>query len=142
MKKTLSSALVALMLAMSTTVSNVNSQTINVNAIEDIKVATNLTYTEGKTLAKDYLRPRMSRKQFLCLIDLWNHESHWNFRAGSTYYGPYGIPQANPGRKMAYKGDDWRTNPITQVRWGMYYIRGRYDTPCRAWNYFQRYGWY
>jgi uncharacterized protein YabE (DUF348 family) len=32
--------------------------------------------------------------------------------------GPYGMLQANPGTKMASAGSDWRTNPITQLRWG------------------------
>lgn len=29
----------------------------------------------------------------------------------------YGICQATPANKMASEGDDWRTNPATQMRW-------------------------
>ena len=36
--------------------------------------------------------------------------------------GAYGIPQSLPGRKMASHGKDWRTNPETQIRWGLSYI--------------------
>lgn len=29
----------------------------------------------------------------------------------------YGVCQSNPGQKMATAGDDWATNPITQLKW-------------------------
>jgi hypothetical protein len=38
--------------------------------------------------------------------------------------------------------DDWRTNPVTQIRWGLRYIEGRYDTPCGAWSKFKRSRYY
>lgn len=44
----------------------------------------------------------------------------------------YGIPQANPGTKMASHGADWRTNPITQLRWMADYARARYGSNCGA----------
>lgn len=71
--------------------------------------------------------------QFPCLDKLWKKESGWNYRALNRGSGAYGIPQALPGRKMASAGADWKTNPATQIRWGLGYIKGRYDTPCRAW---------
>jgi len=27
---------------------------------------------------------------------------------------------------------DWRTNPVTQIKWGLAYIKARYSTPCKA----------
>ena len=56
--------------------------------------------------------------------------------------GSYGIPQAYPGSKMAAAGADWRTNPMTQVRWGLRYVNGRYGSPCGAWAVWQKQGWY
>jgi hypothetical protein len=56
--------------------------------------------------------------------------------------GAYGIPQALPGDKMAVYGDDWQTNPTTQIKWGLNYIAGRYSTPCGAWSFWQSNGWY
>jgi len=44
----------------------------------------------------------------------------------------YGIPQANPGTKMASHGADWRTNPITQLRWMADYAKARYGSNCGA----------
>jgi hypothetical protein len=80
--------------------------------------------------------------QFPCLEKLWDHESGWNAKAENKGSGAYGIPQALPGRKMASAGDDWRTNPATQIKWGLGYVKGRYDTPCGAWSHFQSNGSY
>lgn len=75
--------------------------------------------------------------QFNCLDELWGQkESGWNHFAGGLNRA-YGIPQALPAWKMSTSGDDWETNPRTQVQWGMNYIWARYDTPCNAlriWN--------
>jgi len=43
---------------------------------------------------------------------------------------------------MATVADDWRTNPATQIIWGLNYIAGRYGTPCGAWSHSESYGWY
>lgn len=80
--------------------------------------------------------------QWSCLNTLWDHESGWNHKAENTSSGAYGIPQALPGSKMASEGDDWATNPATQVKWGLGYIKGRYDTPCGAWGFWQANNWY
>jgi hypothetical protein len=80
--------------------------------------------------------------QFPCLNKLWDHESGWNYKATNRSSGAYGIPQAYPGRKMSSAGADWKTNPATQIKWGLGYIKGRYDTPCGAWSHFQNNGSY
>lgn len=80
--------------------------------------------------------------QMSCLDNLWTKESGWNHRAQNPSSGAYGIPQALPGDKMASFGDDWRTNPVTQIRWGLSYISNRYGTPCAAWQHSQATGWY
>ncbi len=80
--------------------------------------------------------------QFSCLVSLWNRESGWNYRASNPSSGAYGIPQALPGGKMSSAGADWRTNPVTQIRWGLGYIAKVYGTPCGAWGHSQATGWY
>ena len=80
--------------------------------------------------------------QFSCLVSLWNKESGWNYQAYNSGSGAYGIPQALPGSKMASAGGDWQTSAVTQVRWGLGYISGRYGTPCGAWGHSQSTGWY
>ncbi|MCU0266151.1 MAG: lytic transglycosylase domain-containing protein [Actinomycetia bacterium] len=80
-------------------------------------------------------------QQWVCLDNLFTRESGWRTSA-SNGSGAYGIPQALPGSKMSAFGSDWRTNPTTQIRWGLSYISGRYGTPCAAWNHFQSRRWY
>jgi hypothetical protein len=80
--------------------------------------------------------------QFPCLDKLWKRESGWNHRASNNSSGAYGIPQALPGSKMASEGSDWRTSPATQIKWGLGYIKGRYNSPCGAWSHSQNTGWY
>lgn len=80
--------------------------------------------------------------QFACLVALWKKESGWRVNAYNKSSGAYGIPQALPGRKMASAGSDWETNAATQISWGLGYIKGRYGSPCGAWDHSQRKGWY
>ncbi|MFJ6195196.1 lytic transglycosylase domain-containing protein [Micromonospora sp. NPDC092111] len=80
--------------------------------------------------------------QMPCLDKLWTKESGWNAKASNSSSGAYGIPQAVPGSKMGSVADDWRTNPATQIKWGLGYIEGRYDNPCGAWAKSQSSGWY
>ncbi|MBE1611857.1 transglycosylase SLT domain-containing protein [Actinopolymorpha pittospori] len=83
-----------------------------------------------------------SDTQFDCLVTIWNHESSWDYRATNPSSGAYGIPQALPGSKMASAGSDWRTNPTTQIKWGLSYIESRYSTPCGAWSFWQSHNYY
>jgi hypothetical protein len=83
-----------------------------------------------------------SGDQWSCLDALWARESGWNPNAHNPSSGAHGIPQALPGSKMASAGADWATNPSTQIRWGLGYIKGRYGTPCGAWNHSETKGWY
>jgi hypothetical protein len=87
------------------------------------------------------LRRGWSEAQFTCLDRLWTRESDWRVSAANPS-GAYGIPQALPGSKMALMGSDWRTNPITQIRWGLYYIADAYGTPCAALAHSYAYNYY
>ena len=80
--------------------------------------------------------------QYSCLNKLWTKESHWNYKARNKVSGAHGIAQALPATKMEIVGTDWRTNPVTQITWGLKYISERYDTPCKAWSKFKRSRWY
>jgi hypothetical protein len=79
--------------------------------------------------------------QMPCLKNLWMKESGWKETAGRPG-GAYGIPQSLPGSKMAVYGADWQTNPATQIKWGLNYIKTKYKTPCGAWSNFQSRGYY
>jgi hypothetical protein len=78
---------------------------------------------------------------FGCLVDIWNRESGWRYDAENAS-GAYGIPQALPGSKMASAGADWQTDPATQIRWGLGYIKAIYGNPCSAWAFEEANGYY
>ncbi len=80
--------------------------------------------------------------QFVCLNSLWTKESHWNYKAHNYRSGAHGIAQALPAEKMSVIATDWRTNPVTQIRWGIRYITMRYDTPCKAWSKWRAHRFY
>ena len=88
------------------------------------------------------LRQGWSESQWGCLDALWGRESGWNAYAANGSSGAYGIPQALPAWKMASAGSDWRTNPITQIRWGISYIASKYGSPCNALSHSNAYGYY
>ena len=83
-----------------------------------------------------------SSYQFPYLNRLWDRESSWNVHADNPYSGAYGIPQAVPGSKMESAGPDWQSSAGTQIRWGLNYIRARYNSPRRAWFHEEADGWY
>lgn len=71
-----------------------------------------------------------------------NHESGWRVNATNPGSGAYGIPQSLPGNKMASAGKDWRTNPITQLKWMYSYVKGRYGNASNAKHFWQTHNWY
>ena len=98
------------------------------------------TIVGAKNVAKGIMADEYgwTEDQYRCLNNLWTKESHWNYKAHNYRSGAHGIPQALPASKMDLIADDWRTNPVTQIRWGLRYIEDRYDTPCGAWSKFKR----
>ena len=80
--------------------------------------------------------------QWDCLNNLWQKESGWSTRSSNSSGSAWGIPQALPGSKMKSAGSDWRTNPATQITWGIGYIEHRYRFACNAWAHWQSHNWY
>lgn len=80
--------------------------------------------------------------QWTCYDKLIVSESNWDPYATNPSSGAYGIPQSLPASKMASEGADWRTNPATQITWGLKYVRQSYGTPCSAWSFKQGHNWY
>ena len=80
--------------------------------------------------------------QFSCFSEIVKRESGWDYTATNASSGAYGLVQALPGSKMATAGADWRTNPATQIKWGLNYMNSRYGSPCGAWSFWQSHHWY
>lgn len=98
----------------------------------------------AKRFAKELMATEYGwdEEQYTCLNRLWTKESHWNYQARNPRSGAHGIAQALPATKMEKVGTDWRTNPITQIQWGLLYISERYDQPCEAWNTWRKSRYY
>ena len=88
------------------------------------------------------LRRGWGESEWNCLNALWTRESGWNTYATNSSSGAYGIPQALPASKMATVGSDYRTNPVTQITWGLGYIATTYGTPCAALGHSNSTGYY
>ncbi|MER6032676.1 MULTISPECIES: transglycosylase SLT domain-containing protein [unclassified Streptomyces] len=80
--------------------------------------------------------------QYNAFSKIVEHESGWNPSATNGSSGAYGLVQALPGSKMASAGSDWKTNPATQIKWGLDYMNSRYGSPVEAWSFWQANGWY
>ncbi|MER5790348.1 transglycosylase SLT domain-containing protein [Streptomyces sp. NPDC001980] len=80
--------------------------------------------------------------QFNAFSKIVSHESGWNPSATNSSSGAYGLVQALPGSKMASAGSDWKSNPATQIKWGLDYMNSRYGSPTAAWSFWQANGWY
>jgi len=107
--------------------------------VELARKATGAKYVARTIMESDY---SWGADQYGCLNRLWTKESHWNYKAHNYRSGAHGIAQALPASKMEVVGSDWRTNPVTQIRWGLRYIDIRYETPCKAWAKFKRSNYY
>lgn len=80
--------------------------------------------------------------EFGCLDQLWISESDWETDADNPTSSAYGIPQALTGGTHDDLPGDYMTNPVSQIRWGLGYIRDSYGTPCSAWSFKQANNWY
>ncbi|MET9434450.1 transglycosylase SLT domain-containing protein [Streptomyces sp. NPDC006551] len=80
--------------------------------------------------------------QYQAFSKIVSHESGWNHTATNSSSGAYGLVQALPASKMSSAGSDWKTNPATQIKWGLNYMNERYGSPNAAWAFWQANGWY
>ena len=83
-----------------------------------------------------------SSDQFGCLDSLYMSESDWDPTADNPTSTAYGIPQALTGGTHDNLPADYMTNPVSQIKWGLDYIRASYGTPCAAWEFKQANNWY
>ncbi len=100
--------------------------------------------SDPREIARQILKNKYGygSSQFNCFNNIIMRESMWRVNATNPSSGAYGIPQALPGSKMATIATDWRTNPATQIIWGIEYMKDRYGSPCAAWNFKSTHGWY
>ena len=103
---------------------------------------TNREHWQGMTHQEWALAAGIPADKFWAVAEIVDHESDWNPLADNPTSSAYGIPQALPGVKMASAGADWRTNPITQLRWMNIYVHERYGGWDQAVAFRRIHGWY
>ncbi|MCB0898260.1 MAG: transglycosylase SLT domain-containing protein [Actinobacteria bacterium] len=101
-----------------------------------------IAYSQWYAKQASAIRYGWGPRQFRALKQLWYRESSWNHKAVNPSSGAWGIPQSLPARKMRTHGKDYRTNPETQIDWGLDYIKERYGSPVKAWAFWKRHHWY
>ena len=95
------------------------------------------TAEDSKAYAKDVVNA-WSDKQFACLEKLWTKESNWRPEA----YNDVKVMGKNAGGIPQILGMSPSTPPTQQIERGFKYIMYRYTTPCHAWRFHQKNGWY
>ncbi|MET9951612.1 transglycosylase SLT domain-containing protein [Streptomyces sp. NPDC012769] len=100
------------------------------------------TGTASAATPQEIARKIVPPSQYASFSKIVEHESGWNHTATNSSSGAYGLVQALPASKMASAGSDWKTNPATQIKWGLDYMNDRYGSPNAAWNFWQTHGWY
>ncbi|MFC3576608.1 transglycosylase SLT domain-containing protein [Streptomyces yaanensis] len=103
------------------------------------QAATPTEASSAKSIARQMIP---DAAQFNAFDKIVSHESGWNHTATNASSGAYGLVQALPGSKMASAGSDWKTNPATQIKWGLDYMNSRYGSPAAAWDFWSTHHWY
>ena len=92
-------------------------------------------------LCEEYHLTQEQKNMWSFIID---HESSWNPTNQNASSGAYGLGQALPAGKMAPYGDDYMTNPKTQLKWMYSYMTegNRYGSIEAAYNFWLAHNWY
>ena len=93
---------------------------------------------DAKTNPKAYARFLLlgrgwGAKEYGCLVNLWERESSWRYKAKNKSSTAFGIAQMLT--ETSY-------DPAVQIRNGLRYISARYASPCGAYGFWQGRGWY
>jgi len=99
--------------------------------------AINMQPVQAATLADHYKLYAHSRiidwNQYHCFVKIIHKESRWDPNAKNGSH--YGLGQM---RSQWYRNLD----PYRQIDQTIKYISNRYQTPCKAWAFHERKGWY
>lgn len=107
------------------------------NRTEDVPPVREWKIEDSKAYARDTIQA-WSDNQFLCLEKLWHRESNWRPEA----YNKIKVMGKNAGGIPQILGLSVDTPAPMQIDRGFKYIMHRYGTPCMAWKFHQRKGWY
>jgi hypothetical protein len=92
---------------------------------------------DSKAYAQDVILA-WANNQYECLDKLWTQESNWRAEA----FNKVKVMGKNAGGIPQILGLDPTTPATLQIDRGFAYIMHRYGTPCMAWKFHERKGWY
>lgn len=100
----------------------------------------------SRWLARKYINAEYGWKsgQFKALKQMWFKESNWRFEV-VNWQGPwYGLGQVNGPyiQAQGFSIRSYRASPYIQIKVGADYIKGRYGSPKKAWQFWEANGWY
>ena len=72
--------------------------------------------------------------QWGCLDPLWQKRERLELQGQQRRLRRLRHPAGAAGLQDVLGGCDWRTNPVTQIKWGLQYIKHVYGSPCNAWS--------
>ena len=101
------------------------------------EIVSDWTVDDSKAYAQDKLY-EWQYKQWLCLNKLWTKESNWRPNA----YNKIKVMGKNAGGIPQLLGLDPKLPAPIQIDRGLSYIYNRYHTPCEAWKFFTKKGYY
>lgn len=95
------------------------------------------TVADSKAYARDRLY-QWQEHQFACLNKLWTRESNWR----SNAFNKVKVMGKHAGGIPQLLGMSPLTPPTRQIDRGLDYIIHRYGTPCMAWKFHEKNGYY
>ena len=126
-----------------TTTSTSTKKTTKKKTTKNIKM--NVKATQQEMLDYTYtevIRMGWSSSEYEIIVKLVSHESGWKPNNVNEKSGACGLFQAKPCSKVFKDFPDYATNYKSQIKWGLNYIKDRYGTPTKAWNFWQQHYWY
>ena len=104
---------------------------------DDVIKERNWVVEDSKAYAKDVVLA-WADNQYECLDKLWTQESNWRPNA----YNKIKVMGKNAGGIPQLLGLNPKVPAPLQIDRGFAYIMHRYGTPCMAWKFHERKGWY
>ena len=114
---------------------------VGVSRVETLPAPRKWTVADSKMYARDSLLA-WEHNQWLCLDKLWTKESNWRHEAYNKQPVYQNGVKRHAGGIPQILGLSPNTNPTEQIDRGIDYIIHRYSTPCKAWKFWQKNGWY
>lgn len=135
-----------------TNITTIKEETTKTSTTNKTTTKTTKKHTTKRVKVKDteitsYLYERVlangwNNEDYNAIVNIVIKESGFNPNSVNKTSGACGLFQAHPCNKAIKQYPDYMTNYKSQIDWGIKYIKGRYGTPTKAWNFWQVHKWY